>query len=114
MPGEFGCYKVAGSFFILCGGKKVRIPTIDAMHAMGYVELDFQEVPDLNDFPTFDIPSASPTPGSLVFPPDHPSELSFDQTHYALKVNTSQVLRSLSHTTVPGGFKEIQLVEIRG
>jgi hypothetical protein len=113
--GELYRESSAPEVFVIHDGKKVHIPTPDALIGMGYHWSDVHVVADgtLNDFPRFNIPSASPTPGSLIFPPDIGGFGSIDQSHYAVRVNMSQKVLSYSHV-LTGGFEEIQLVEIRG
>jgi hypothetical protein len=58
--------------YVLQDGKKIWIPTPEALRIMGHTWAEVNVVPDgsLNAFPRFDISSNSPTPGSLVYPPD--------------------------------------------
>lgn len=113
--GELYRESSAPEVFVIHDGKKVHIPTPDALIGMGYDWSRVNVVPDgtLGNLPRFNVPSANPTPGSLLFPPDIPSFGSIDKSHYALKVNTSQKVLSYSHVW-PAGFQEMQLVEIRG
>ncbi len=71
---EGGLYREVGApeVFIIQGGKKVWIPTPDALFAMGYKWDNVQVVPDgkLQAYPRANIPSSSATPGSLIFPPN--------------------------------------------
>lgn len=100
---EWGVYREtsAKEMYVIQGGKKVYIPTTDALFAMGYNWSHVQLVPDgaLQAFQRFDIPSSSQTPGSLVFPPL--------PGHYPLE--------GLPHaTTIVSQGKQIQLAELRG
>jgi len=116
---EGGLYRETSTpeVYVIHDGKKVHIPTPDALFGMGYDWSVVQVVPDgtLNSFPRFNIPSASLTPGSLIFPPDRPSTNpgTFDKSHYALKISSST--KVMSHSWVDwAGFQEIQVAEIRG
>ena len=53
--------------------RRIWVPTPDALFAMGYDWSQVEVVADgsLNGLTRINIPSASPTPGSLVYPPDH-------------------------------------------
>ncbi len=105
----------ASEIFVIHGGKKVFIPTQDALRGLGYTPADVMVVPNglLAGIPRFNAPSASATPGSFLFPPDFPSAGSIDKSHYPLAVSTSQKVLSRGHLW-PNGFQEMQLVEIRG
>ena len=101
---EGGLYREVSKpeVYVIQDGKKVWIPTPDALFAMGYKWSDIQVVPDgkLNAFPRLDIPSSSQTPGSLVFPPAPPK-------HFAL-ASTPRAVKLFSQGKV------IQLTEVRG
>jgi hypothetical protein len=58
--------------YVLISNKMIFIPTADALEAMGYTASMVKIVPDgaLAGFQKFTLPSASATPGSLVFPPN--------------------------------------------
>jgi hypothetical protein len=116
---EGGLYRESSApeVYVIYDGKKVHIPTPHALFGMGYDWSVVKVVSDgaLNSFPRFDIPSASPTPGSLIFPPDFPSGnfLTFDKSHYALKISNSTKVMSLS-SWKGNWWQEIQVAEIRG
>src|SRR5204862_6422372 len=57
--------------FLIYKGRKIYIPTQDALYAMWYQWSDVNVVPDgaLDNYPRYNIESASLTPSSLVFPP---------------------------------------------
>ena len=71
---EGGLYREAGALevYLIRGRSKVLIPTQDALFAMGYKSSNVQVVPDgkLRPYSKITIPSSSPTPGSLIFPPN--------------------------------------------
>ncbi len=89
--------------YLIQQGKRVRIPTADALIAMGYDESQVIIVPDgaLSSYPQFDIPSSSQTPGSLIFPPNSTKK------HFPLKGISTAV-------TIFSQGREIQLVELYG
>lgn len=70
---EGGAYREQSrpEVYVISDGRKVWIPTPDALAAMGISWSQVTVVPDgaLERYPRFDIPSASPTPVSLVYPP---------------------------------------------
>jgi hypothetical protein len=103
-PVSGGVYREVSSLerFVIQGGKKIWIPTDDALAAMGFVPGSVQVVPDgtLAGVPRFDIPSTSPTPGSLVFPPD------------GLKWFPLQQIAGTATVTSRG--KEVEITELRG
>jgi hypothetical protein len=88
--------------YVIHSGKKVWIPNSGALFAMGYDWSRVTEVPDgaLDGYPRFNIPSSSPTPGSLLFPPNRTSH--FPLTGIA------------NATTAFSQGKEIQFVELYG
>lgn len=88
--------------YYISSEKKIRIPTDDALAVMGYSTSDVKVVGvgALNNHTRFDIPSSSPTPGSLVFPPNR-------KTHFPLQ-GMPNATRMFSQG------KEIQLVELYG
>jgi len=61
----------AQGVYVIHNGKKVWIPTPDALTSMGYGWGSVFTIADggLAAIPTFRIPSLSPTPGSVVYPP---------------------------------------------
>lgn len=102
---EGGLYREnsAPEVYVIHGGKKVWIPSQDALFVMGYNWGQVQVVPDgtLQAFKRFDIPSSSPTPGSVVFPP-----VGGDSHH---------PLDGIPNTmTIISQGKRIQLAELRG
>lgn len=105
----------SSEIFVIHEGTRVFIPTQDALLGLGYTPSDVTVVPDgtLAGIPRFNVPSASPTPGSFLFPPDFPSYGSWDKSHYALRVTPSQ--KVLSRSFLPDHkFQEVRLVELRG
>lgn len=63
----------APEVYVIHDKKKIHIPTPDALFALGYDWSTVRTMPDgaLRRYPVFKIPSASPTPASLFYPPDH-------------------------------------------
>jgi hypothetical protein len=104
---EGGLYKELSTppVFVIHDGKKIHIPTEDALFALGYTWPEVVSVPDgsLDAFPQYTIESASKTPGSLIFPPAH------NLHRYAKQISTSQRMKARI-----GGVDDAQLVEIRG
>jgi hypothetical protein len=87
--------------YVIHQGKKVWIPTPDALFAMGYDWSKVRVVPDgaLSNYPRFNIPSSSPTPGSLIFPP---------------RPNHHPLTGIANATMVVSQGREIQIAELRG
>jgi hypothetical protein len=88
--------------YLISAGKKIWVPTADALFAMGFDWSSVTVVPDgtLNAFPRVNIPSLSLTPGSLIFPPDNVK-------YFPLVVVPSSI-KAISQG------KEVQLVELYG
>jgi hypothetical protein len=101
---EGGLYKERSSpeVYLLSGGRKIWIPTPDALVAMGRAWSDVAVVQDgaLSSYPTFRIPSSSATPGSLIFPPNRTSHFPLDGIPGATKMDSQG--------------KEIQFSELYG
>ena len=101
---EGGVYQEVNDnkIYVIQNGKKVLIPTISALWLMGYNQSQVVTVTQgrLNVYPTFIITSSSPTPGSIVFPPNDNNNL------LPLQINTA--------TKIYSRGKEIQLLELRG
>lgn len=99
--------------YVIHGGRKVWIPTGDALSAMGYTWNQVNIVPDrsLNVYgePVI-IRSASKTPGSLIFPPYYKTSWNHYAGHYPIKVPSS--FPSFQGVMSQGLY--VQLVEIRG
>ncbi len=83
--------RTAPEIYVIHDGKKVHVPTADALIGMGYNWSMVEVVPDgaLNNFPCVKIPSASKTPSSLIFPPDIPGFGSLDKSHHPVQISTS-------------------------
>lgn len=92
----------APEVYVIQNGSKIWIPTPDALFAMGYHWGNVKVVPDgkLGAYPRFNIPSSSPTPGSLIFPPNGTS-------HFPLKGIPNAI-------SVMSQGREIQIAEMRG
>jgi hypothetical protein len=105
---EGGLYRETshGEVYIIHQGKKVWIPTPDALFAMGHDWSQVSIVPDgtLNNYPRFNIPSSSATPGSLIFPPVSDSA----GNHHIPLTGIARATRIVSQG------KEIQIAEVRG
>ncbi len=88
--------------YIVANGKKIWIPTPDALFNMGHNFNQVIIVPDgtLNQLPRFNIPTANATPGSLIFPPNRASHFPLSGINTGVKVVSQN--------------KEIQIVELRG
>lgn len=92
----------APEVYIIQGDKKIWVPTPDALFAMGH---DWSRVNvvapgALDTYKRFNIPSSSPTPGSIVYPPNNTS-------HFPLKgIPTAAIVISQG--------REVNLVELRG
>lgn len=92
----------APEVYVIHDWKKIHIPTEDALFAMGHSWGSVRVMGDgeLRRYPTVRIASSSPTPGSLVYPPDRVKKFS---------------LRGVPGATrVVSRGKEIQLAELRG
>ena len=88
--------------YLVEGGRRIKIPTPDTLFAMGYSWNNVEVVADgtLQPLSRFDIPSTSPTPGALYYPPDG---------------RKLQVLRAApGAVTIHSRGKEVQLVELQG
>ncbi len=101
---EAGLYRESAQpeVYYISAGKKIHIPTIDALTLMGYSLSDVKVVAAgaLGSYARFNIPSFTATPGSLVYPPDTPKH--FPLTGIA---NTTRIVSR---------GKEIQLAELYG
>jgi len=95
--------------YVLYDDKKFLIPTPDALTVMGHSSADIHVVPDgtLASLPEVKIDSASPTPGSFVYPPPNDPNPPDYGRHFAITgVNTS--IRVVSQR------KEVRVIELRG
>lgn len=61
----------SSAVYAIFDGRRIFVPTPSALHIIGYTWGAVRVVPDgsLSPYPEARIPSLSPTPGSLVFPP---------------------------------------------
>src|SRR5215204_5020733 len=95
--------------YVIHDRRKFWIPTPDALIIMGHRWADVRMVPDgaLASLPEVRIDSLSPTPGSLVFPPQNDPNPPDYGRHFAIRVvNTS--IRVVSQG------KEVRVIELRG
>lgn len=92
-----------GRVFLIVDGNKFHIPTPDALSAMGYGWGDVEIAPDgtLANVRQVGFESLSPTPGSLVFPPDN-------RAKWHARGEIASTLRLTSRG------KEVRIVELRG
>lgn len=89
--------------YVVHGGKRIWIPTPDALRLMGYSFANVHVIPNgsAQQLPEVRLASGSPTPGSLVWPPDNNIKL-------------------FARSTLPGTVRvksrghEIRIIELRG
>jgi hypothetical protein len=106
--------------YFIGDGKKVWIPTPDALFAMGYSFENVLVVPDgaSEAFPEVKIDSASPTPGSLVFPPRKGKFR--NEAEALIGISPYEVVRHEAITGVNTTInivsqgREVRIIELRG
>jgi hypothetical protein len=95
--------------YALFDGRRLLIPTADALFAMGHDWASVQVVPDgsLALVPEVRIPSLSPTPGSLVFPPPNDARPPHYGRHFVI-AGVKGAIRAVSQR------RELAVLELRG